>query len=282
MPIRKLRKLLYWNFSGSLRFILSRFVLVRHLYSFFMAIVQRSGFGKALLSEPDSSCALAKPSDEILKQLRQISYADALALTPDILSELQQRIVGARLVGSAAEGRFEYAAAKDFVARHRVVMAHVDGAEGWQVVGSIVRNPHLLEIASKYLGFAPQHADSRLMVSFSSAEDNSFRQSKNQTVEYHFDVHALSSIYVNFYLSDVDEESGPHMLIPGTHGRKPLRFLFSSVNRSLDEIKNWRPASEERVILGPAGFGFFEDANCYHKALPPLSKERWMLQIRYW
>jgi hypothetical protein len=37
----------------------------------------------------------------------------------------------------------------------------------------------------------------------------------------------------------------------------------------------------ERVMEGAAGFGFLEDSSCYHKALPPLSGDRLILQLRY-
>jgi hypothetical protein len=35
------------------------------------------------------------------------------------------------------------------------------------------------------------------------------------------------------------------------------------------------------IVRGPAGFGFFEDPYCFHKALVPTTHDRLMLQIRY-
>lgn len=35
------------------------------------------------------------------------------------------------------------------------------------------------------------------------------------------------------------------------------------------------------ALEGPSGFGFVEDPYCYHKALPPLSGPRLVLQLRY-
>ena len=37
----------------------------------------------------------------------------------------------------------------------------------------------------------------------------------------------------------------------------------------------------ERIMEGRAGFGFLEDSSCYHKALPPQSGDRLILQLRY-
>jgi hypothetical protein len=35
------------------------------------------------------------------------------------------------------------------------------------------------------------------------------------------------------------------------------------------------------TICGSAGFGFVEDACCFHKGNPPTDKERLLLQIEY-
>lgn len=107
-----------------------------------------------------------------------------------------------------------------------------------------------------------------------------YRESLNQTVMFHYDVHALNFLYIFFYLTDCDRFSGAHEMIPGSHRKKSLRLLMSSARKSDDEIYRLYPACN-LIIEGEKGFGFIEDTSCFHRALPPLKEERITLQIRY-
>ncbi len=97
---------------------------------------------------------------------------------------------------------------------------------------------------------------------------------------FHFDVHALNFIYVFFYLTDVDSQSGAHELIPGSHRKKKLAHLLSGARKSDAEIHDYY-GGRSTVISGAAGSGFIEDTSCFHRALPPIARPRLALQIRY-
>jgi hypothetical protein len=101
-----------------------------------------------------------------------------------------------------------------------------------------------------------------------------------QTVDYHFDVDGYSFVYANFYITAVDRTSGAHAYIRGSHKRKPWWMLLHSANQTDDAVLEYFGKDNEVIVEGAAGYGFLEDASCYHKAIPPRAAERLMLQIR--
>ena len=148
---------------------------------------------------------------------------------------------------------------------------------------AIVNDPVILEIATRYLGFRPKYFRDRLWFSFPGNYDVSLRRHMNQTVDFHFDLPGsqFTFFYASFYLSNVDENSGPHTMIKGSHRQKPFNMKLSRSRRSEVEINGAYGPEKEIIITGKAGTGFLEDASCYHRALAPTKHERLMLQIRY-
>ena len=85
-----------------------------------------------------------------------------------------------------------------------------------------------------------------------------------------------------FYITPVlDEFSGPHLTIKGSHKRKPLWMLLKSGRLSDEKVYAYYGKDNEIEIKGKAGFGFFEDPSCFHKVKVPTSQNRLLLQIRY-
>ena len=80
------------------------------------------------------------------------------------------------------------------------------------------------------------------------------------------------------YLTDVDEQSGPHVVIRGTQRRvTPSQILRRTIS---DEYARRKYGERIEVITGPRGTGWFEDITSYHKqAAGP--NVRLMLSIIY-
>ncbi len=164
-----------------------------------------------------------------------------------------------------------------------IPLAYAKNARLCPEVMAIVNDPVILEIAARYLGFRPKYFRDRLWFSFTGNHDLATRRQMNQTVDFHFDLPGsqFTFFYISFYLSDVDLQSGAHTLIKGSHRKKPLWLKLGSSRRSVDALAKVYGKDFDTVISGPAGTGFLEDASCYHRALAPISRERLMLQIRY-
>lgn len=147
-------------------------------------------------------------------------------------------------------------------------------------IQQLSEDPLIFAVFERYFGFAATDVEARMWWSFVSDARTEERLDAEQTVLFHFDQHALNFLYFNFYLTDVDFESGPHAIVRASHRHKPLRYALSSAYKSDQAIASAYPREDIVPICGEQGFGFIEDAWCYHKALPPVRTDRLFLQLR--
>ena len=83
------------------------------------------------------------------------------------------------------------------------------------------------------------------------------------------------------YLSDVDEKSGPHYFVLGSHKNKPLRFVpqFRYEDKKVKEYYN---DSDFIQITGKKGTCFMEDTTGIHRgSKPDFGKHRSILSYSY-
>ncbi len=159
---------------------------------------------------------------------------------------------------------------------------YVNPALRCPAIAEIQEDPLVLEVASRFLGRNPRKVSTQLFWSYAVKADDEDRLNRKQTILFHYDVAGLFFIYFNFYLTEADSQSGPHVLVRGSHRRKKWKYLFSSANCSDEEIEKQYGRKNILPIYGKPGFGFVEDASCFHKATPPISKDRLFLQVRMW
>jgi hypothetical protein len=143
---------------------------------------------------------------------------------------------------------------------------------------SVVNCPHVMELANHrdvlamardYLGYTPTVTLMGIRCTFPSANTDADVQSFHRDVE-------PGSIKLMVYLTDVDEQSGPHSYVQGTHlDRMPLRMLRYSDH----DIA--RTHGGGVTITGPAGTAFAIDNRGIHKGTPPVRGMRLLLVIQY-
>lgn len=151
-----------------------------------------------------------------------------------------------------------------------------------EAIDRILNDPKLAEIVEGYFGtHAPKH---RVMMWWShvTSMTRQERQSSYQTVNFHFDEFGSSSLYFSFYLTDVDENSGTHVLVKGTHTKKPMSMLLQTATQAEEVIAKTFESASIIELKGNAGSGFIEDPSLYHKANIPTERPRLFLQIRYY
>ncbi|MCA1720944.1 MAG: hypothetical protein LC779_07565, partial [Actinobacteria bacterium] len=134
---------------------------------------------------------------------------------------------------------------------------------------------------SQYLGYEPQTCRPWLFWSYAGDYTEQERQAAGQTYFFHYDVFGYNFLYVNYYLTDVTRDRGAHVLVAGSHDRKPLGMLLGSAIVAEQRVRSTYGADAIRIIEGPAGTGFVEDTSCLHLATPPETGDRLMLQFRY-
>lgn len=172
-------------------------------------------------------------------------------------------------------------------------------------LATLLKLPHLLELANRpelvamaeaYLGCVPTIYGLNLWWSFAGHPD--LASSNNHL---HRDRDDVGFCTLFLYLTDVDEESGPHVFIRGTHRRQALDRLFASGVPSDVEVAGERRSLEtltcrierndelfERVfrdqlvrLVGPAGTAALIDTNGLHRGDLPRRRDRLLFSARY-
>ncbi len=147
--------------------------------------------------------------------------------------------------------------------------------------GRLARDAALLAIARGHLGYAPRSVVARLYWSPTATLSDDERRDNGQTIDFHYEIERQPTLYLFFYLGDTDRGRGAHVVIDGSHRAKPLRLAWSATRQPEQALLAHYGPSRVVVLEGAAGFGFAEDPACFHKALPPLSGPRLVLQLRY-
>lgn len=147
------------------------------------------------------------------------------------------------------------------------------------VVKRLVADASLQAIAAEYLQTTPAYLGSQLWWSFASGGASANRLEISQA--FHYDLDGYRFLKVFFYLTDVDNLSGPHLLVRGTHRTMKWQHRVMRKRYSDRAILDAYGSDPILKIAGPAGYGFIEDSFCFHKGMPPIERDRLILQIEY-
>jgi hypothetical protein len=154
-----------------------------------------------------------------------------------------------------------------------------------EAVDRICRSAKLIEIARKYLGTEPVLWLTLLRWSFPFSDNRagfyptSYRNPIEHDIHtFHYDIIDFKSLTLFVYLTDIDSDSGAHMVIEGTHNNKRLRDI---INITLDDdVAQKKFSNRIKVIAGKKGTAFFEETSTYHK-VEVCKSRRLILSIDY-
>jgi hypothetical protein len=155
-----------------------------------------------------------------------------------------------------------------------------------EIIDRISRNATLVAIVRKYLGAEPILWLTQLRRTFPPSDHPvNLRPALDRKPgqydfhDFHYDTHDFKALTAFVYLTDVNLDSGPHMIIPGSHKNKTLKDLahicFS------DDVAQRIFHNKIKVILGNKGLVFLEDTSSYHKAAVCNKERRLLLSIDY-
>jgi hypothetical protein len=222
--------------------------------------------------------------DEVAGTLRADGAYSGLRLSASTLKEVLAYCQNSTCYG---DGEREYpfhivekSEAEERYGRRFLVGRYLDCRHNCPAMKRLENDPTLRAIARKYFGSEPVLVGSRIWWSYASQATLEQQSKSGQT--YHYDIDGYRSVSYFFYLTDVDQESGAHTYVRGSHLKKRLRHLFSlHKSRSDAEIENVYSQQDIRVVCGEAGLGLAEDTFCFHKGMNPRLRDRLMLQIRF-
>jgi len=136
-----------------------------------------------------------------------------------------------------------------------------------------------LRIAGSYLEVCPI-LDSIILGRSTASAALSEQTLSSNAMTWHYDKDRTSFIKFFVYLNDVDASNGPHQYIQGTrnvahrHASPDLRIGSRLVYEKF-------PFESFNTITGPAGTMFVADTHTIHRGLPPIERERHLLQFQY-
>jgi phytanoyl-CoA dioxygenase PhyH len=137
----------------------------------------------------------------------------------------------------------------------------------------IVNNPVVLGAVARVLGATPTISYMAVWWSL-PAGDGTAQQAEN----FHRDFDDWRFVKYIVYLTDVDEDSGPHIFIPGSHKQNKLLPIR---RYTAEEIAGAFGQGNEKLFVGPAGTSFLENTYGFHRGLPAKSKPRLALAATY-
>jgi hypothetical protein len=144
-------------------------------------------------------------------------------------------------------------------------------------VQKIISDPVLLAVAKGYLG---EHTYlQNIQMWWSNATASNVNLSAAAQL-FHADLDAVKWIKIFFYLTDVDEQNGPHCYIAKSHKNKPKQVRHDG-RITDEELAQAYPASEFRELVGLRGTGIAADTIGFHKGKPLERGERLILQMTY-
>ncbi|RIJ23756.1 hypothetical protein D1224_05710 [Henriciella barbarensis] len=152
------------------------------------------------------------------------------------------------------------------------------GDAGWPFIASggvykLATSPLLLAPVIRYFGMFP------IMTGFGllSARNEEFYPHSSQRL--HFDPEDRTQLKVFFYITDVDETSGPFMAVPA----EDSAVLYNDPDFKLARQDDTAVREGSiRTFTGPAGTAIYCDTcRCLHAGARPGGKKRLMLSIEY-
>jgi len=137
---------------------------------------------------------------------------------------------------------------------------------------AIANNPTVLSAVGKALGAKP--TISYMTAWWSIAHGEAARHAEL----FHRDVDDLRFIKLFIYLTDVDDGSGPHVFVKGTH---KVNKLTEIRRLSEEEVTTEFGSQNVMKFTGPAGTAFLENTYGVHRGVPPTKTTRLLFQVLY-
>lgn len=146
-------------------------------------------------------------------------------------------------------------------------------------IRALVDDPKLRNIATRYFASAAHHLGNQAWWSFPRQSDLATQSEFAQL--YHFDLDAWRFLKFFFYMTDVNEGTGEHVYVLGSHRERPFKYQRAIRRFTEEEVDADFPASAIKRVTGRAGAGFVEDTFGLHRGEPPRTGARLYFEIEF-
>lgn len=224
--------------------------------------------------------------EKFLNDLEESGAAFGLKLAPNLVDELLTYVKDVPCYADReVDQGFHFedrAAAENLLGKPILVAQYFNVVKSCAAARMILNDPLLNWVAASYLGSTPVFVGANLWWTFpvAASEDDRNRHAHL----YHRDLDDFRFLKFFFYLTDVEEDDGAHVLVLTSHKNPPV-FRMSdrwNVRRYTDSEISHRYEEDKIVeICAPAGDGFAENTLCIHKGLTPKRRPRLLIQFQF-
>jgi hypothetical protein len=230
-------------------------------------------------ADPDGAVGLVADREHVVETLRRDGFCVlAERLSPQDCDELEAAALEARCsvvgTGGREPGRRRFDPGDPGGIRFDVDEADVVDVPAAQ---RLIADPSLFAVASEYLGTEP--VQDLVAMWWSAAAPSSDVATSAAAQQFHFDLDRLRFVKVFVFLTDVTEQTGPHVYVRGTHRQKPT--ILRRDGRHADELVHRLLHDDVVSITGPRGTVFLADTAGLHKGLPLEAGRRLVFQTEY-
>lgn len=225
--------------------------------------------------------------NKILKSLIIKGYSETYKLEEKLLNNIKTEILNNNLNISSKKNPKGVDLAKQNFENESDYIKRLSSNEISRVVGVLnlkktkflkkfILSKDLIELVSLYLNSNILSINTSYFISLPIITSKTEKYKNAQFFHWDNDFTKFLKLYV--YLSDVDDFSGPHIFVEGTHVKKKLEHCLPrlySDDKIYDSYKNIK------LFNGKKGSFFLTDSYGIHKGMPPKKNYRIMLNIHF-
>jgi hypothetical protein len=225
-------------------------------------------------NEANKWLALQRDAESILKKLQTCGYAEGINLSSEALNGLiafcnSNEFTSDRGTEFKVPISFSDSSAPGSSSIYSLMNPHLES----KIVEQLIYSSPLRTLAERYLNAEPTLMNSQIWYTF--PKDG---LQAHHNFGFHYDIDDYRFLKFFFYLDEVDDGAGPHVIISGTHNEGSV---FKFFNRRISDCAAFKRYPGKVITMkGCAGAGFAEDTFCYHKGQHP-SRRRVILQIQF-
>lgn len=154
------------------------------------------------------------------------------------------------------------------------------------LIQSLIADNTFFAIAQEYFGCIPVFdfctmwwSSDFLSKNYLDDENKAFFHMSQVAQLYHFDMDRTKFLKVFIYLTDVNDDNGPHVYVKSSNTHKPYDLLRDG--RISDEEIEFYYKNDIIEMKGKKGTVFIEDTSGFHKGKHLISGERLVLQFEF-
>ena len=203
--------------SRDLHHTLGRFKQFRDAYSLYQNGRQqlRSNYHRAQLHPLEISAFSEMSPQEHADNLRATGVSFGFSLPPAEDEQIYRFACETPCTEPAFAGKFyaDQVSSGRLNGERHVFRGLVNNPENCPVVASLAQETKLLQIVRSYLKYWPSQLTYHLSWSFAVDLSEAEQMKRYPPLNYHYDVAGYNFMTTYFYITDIDTDNGPHVMI---------------------------------------------------------------------